>query len=719
MRRPALLLGALAAAATLASATELRETVDTAMKSFLEGRYEDASSGFRYVSTLGVQLAEPEANLALCEREQGKVEAALPLWLRATLAEKPDGFVWNQRAWSYLALDRTQDARTAFLTAIDRSSTTATQAEAYLGLGIAALMHGDPRAAMDPLRSALVQGPFVLPEASRQTGLTALARRDLSAAMAYLRQSVELEPFGLEALEELAKLYEKIGDPRAAWRVYHRIVSLEPDHARASDKTKKLVKFIQGDPEAGLPLRRLSRPLLDAGGKGSLAPTRSSETIRVSLFAGREGTPHMATRAYFMSNAPFRIVALSGDVVKFDGRPQEQWEVLFRPEAGVVEVRDGARNIQYTAKQAFQILPEPPYGSVLLKSVKFLETFGFDAGDREVRGALEFQPTPDGFTMANELALESYLYGAVGAALPQGSPVEAYKAQAVVSRTVALWGKAFAKPTIQRTHLCDSDHCQRYAGVNEEMREATKGVAATEGLVLATKGERLARVAQHLHCGGRTESGAGRADATLADLVAVDDAASPAAQLRAPVDLERWTHEFPTRDSYCEAGGLHPQVQSRWMRVLDGEDIRRRVEKVKPVGTIKRLRVVRRSGTGRVLALEAIGVRGSVMLEGDEAIYDALSPSSLRSTMFTIQPIKGVGGTPRFVLWGAGTGHGLGFCKAGAVGQGALGRDYQKILSAYFPRYQLDDHLIKTRRPVDARAPGAPRKPKNPKFKKK
>lgn len=718
MTRPALLL-ALAAAASFASATELRETVDTAMKSFLEGRYEDATSGFRYISTLGARLSEPEANLALCEREQGRADKALPLWLRATLAEKPDGFVWNQRAWSYLALDRTKDARTSFLTAIDRSSTTATQAEAYLGLGIAALMQGDPRAAMEPLRSALVQGPFVLPEASRQTGLTALARRDQSAAMAYLRQSVELEPFGLEALEELARLYEKIGDPRAAWRVYHRIVSLEPDHARAAEKTKKLVKFIQGDPESGLPLRRLSRPLLDPGGKGSLTAARSSETIRVSLFSGRDGRPHTATRAYFMSNAPFRIVALSGDVVKFDGRPQEQWEVQFRPEAGVVEVRDGARNIQHTAKQPFQIVPEPPFGSVLLKSAKFSQSFGFDAGDREVRGGLEFQPTPDGFTMANELPLESYLFGAVGAALPQGSPLEAYKAQAVVSRTLALWGKAFAKPALERTHLCDSDHCQRYAGVNEEMREATKGVAETEGLVLATAGERLARVAHHLHCGGRTESGAGRADAGLAELVSVDDSPSPAAALRTPVDLERWTHDFPARDSFCEAGGLQPQVQSRWIRVLEGEEIRRRVEKIKPVGTIKRLRVARRSSTGRVLALEAIGARGSVLLEGEEAIYDALSPSSLRSTLFTIQPIKGVAGSPRFILWGAGTGHGLGFCKAGAVGQGALGRDFKKILSTYFPRYALDDHLVKTRKAADARAPGAARRPKNPKFKKK
>lgn len=717
---------ALAAAAVLAAlagawahAADVQETIQSAYTAFLEGHLDDAAKAFRYLATLGITVPDPDSNIALLSRDQGRQDEALPQWIRASLVDGSDGFVWDQRGWSYLSEGRPREARESFLKAIDRSSTTASQAEANLGLGMAALMNSQPKSGMEPLRSALVQGPFILSAASFETALTALSLGDKQAGLAYLRQSVDLDPFNLESLREMARVYERIGENRSAWRAYHRILTFDPRDEEASERGKKLAQFITGDPETSLPIRRLPRPLLDAGSKQLIEASQSTDTLRVAIFSRGDGAPATLTSLYVVANSDFKLVAATGEAIKDDGRGSDQWQIEYRPESNVVEVRDSARNIQYTAKQPFRISPKARLGSVLLKSGRFVEPAGFDPGDRELRGTLEIVPTPYGFKVVNEVNLEDYLYGVVGAALPQDSPAEAYKAEAVVARTAAYWSRHQAKPNLERSDICDSSRCQRYVGVNEEMRGASKAVAATEGLVLTLEG-RLAKIAEHESCGGLTESGALSGDPALAALVSVDDAPAAAPRPRTPVELERWTHEFPPKDRFCEAGNA-PNHDARWVRVLDAKQLKERAERVKYIGSIKHVRVARRSATGRALSLEVTGTRDALLLEGEQAISDFLSPGSLRSTLFTITPIMSGGTASRFILWGAGTGSGLGMCRAGAVGQASLGRDFRTILAVYFPSFAVDDVHARHAPPAAAKAAktaSGTKKPKNPRRKK-
>jgi stage II sporulation protein D len=697
-----------------AMCADLKETLASGHKAYLEGRYADSAAAFRYLSTLGVGGADTDANLALLAREQGEKDAALPLWIKATLQEG-DGFFWAQRGWSYLNEGRAKEARDSFLKAVDRSTTTATQAEANLGLGLAALARSAPKEGMDPLRSALVQGPFMMAAASHETALIAASVGDKQAALAYFRQALSVDPLHFESLRALARLQEKIGENRAAWRAYARIASLDPKDAEASAKVKKLAQFIPGDPETSMAVRRLTRPLLDPASVPVVPLAASSPTLRVALFTDGTGAPATITQAYFMVNGPFKLLNAAGETVKEDGRGFDQWEILYRPETDLVELRDASRNIQYTTKTPFKVVPLERQGSVLLKSAKFIQLAGFDRGDRELRGAVEGRPTPDGFKFVNELPLEDYLYGAVSSALPQNSPMRAYEAQAIVSRTLALWYKSQSPPNQERADICDSRKCQRYLGISEEMRDASKGVAATEGLVL-TKDGRLARAMQHQHCGGFTEDGASTGDATLADLVSAGDGPGPAAP-STPLQLERFIHEFPARERYCEAQPLTAPSDARWVRLLEAGPVQERADRIKPVGTISRLRPARRTATGRMLALEVIGSRGSIMLEGADAIESLLSPGSLRSTLFTIQELP-KGGPVRWVLWGAGTGHGLGFCRAGAMGQAALGRGYQDILSVYFPKYEIEGlDGLGPKKKEPGLTPKGKKLPLNPRFK--
>lgn len=676
MRRTGLLLVLLAGPV---SAAEIHQTLTEAYDAFLQGRQQDAAAGYRYLATLGISNPDPDTNLALLERDSGMPAEALPLWLKSSLRESADGFVWNQRGWAYAALDRPKEARESFLKAVDRSSTTAMQAEANLGLGISALIAGQPKTALAPLRAALVSGRYVMPLAAYFTAQASILARDKNAAIAYYRQCMSLDPFNLECIRGLAELQDKAGDNRAAWRMWRRLQSLDPGDAQAAERIRKLQPYLPAKVEELLPVRRLSRPLLSAAEDLPVPETKTR--LRVALYSGPDARAGTMTRLYVVANSDFALVAANGEVIRDNGRGHDQWEILFREETNIVEVRDNARNIQHTSRQPFKIVPSAPAtrGSVLLKSAALVEPEGIDGGDREVRGGIEIIPNPHGFKVINELNLEEYVYGAISAALPDGSPMEAYRAQAVVARTFALWSKERRNENLEKADVCDSAACARYVGLSEELREPVKAAAQTEGWILAKDGS-PARVPQHEHCGGLTEEEGG--------LAGVQDSELPGIPHRTPEQLERYTHEFPPRDRYCEAGSLNPGAQSRWLRLLRADDLRERLDRVTPIGAVRHIRVARRSPTGRVLAVEITGSRGTAALEGREQIEKILSPGSLRSTLFTLQAAPKAGG---FLLFGAGTGHGVGLCKAGAIGQAALGRDWKAILKHYFPTLALKD----------------------------
>ena len=597
-------------------------------------------------------------------------------------AKAEDGFSWSERGWSLLAQRKFKDASDAFSKAIERSATLASQAEANLGLGITALAGSKPQAAKVPLRNALIQGPYVLPVASYETALTALAMGDDRAALAFLQQGLDVDPLFPEALRELAKLHERLGDFSSAFRDQERLLALNPADPESAEAIKNILRRIRGLPPPPLS-RHLAQPLVDAEGKNLAELIPANPTIRVVLFSDEGGAPVPASRLSFMTNAPFSLYA-DGEAVLQGRNGLENWRVVFNPDKRGVEVRDSQGNLRYEGKARLRVTAAARQPSVLVRSAEFSRSSGFDAGDREMRGELGIVPGEGGVVLINELPLEAYLYGAVGSALRQGSPPEAYKAQAVVSRTMALWYKSQASSG-SLGDICDSQACQKYSGVNDEMGEASQAVAATRGVTLSLEG-RPARLMEHENCGGLTEDGKASGETGLDHLSSVSDGPETYAPPRTEEELRRWTHEFPPAGAYCESNGRTSSAGARWIRVLGARKLQ---ERAKGIGELRDLRVLKRSATGRVLALEAAGSRGSLTLEGEKKISDFLSPGSLRSTLFTIEPLMKGDERASFIMWGAGTGTGLGMCKAGVVGQAAAGKDYKAILAHYFPALKL------------------------------
>ncbi len=710
------------ASATPQARADSAAAAEGAWTAFLDGGLDKAAGAFRYLATLGVATPDPEANLAILTRDLGLHDEALTHWVKTSLQEDARGFIWNQRGWAYASLKRLPEARDSFLKGLDRSSTTADHAESQLGLAVVTRMEAQPRQAMAPLRALLEQNPFdqtsamkspfIMAVANFEAAQTASSMGERSSATAYLRQCVSLDAKNLECLKALANLAAKIGDIRQAWYSYLGLLALDPADTQAARQIKKLAGSITGGPGSALPVRRIGRPMLAPQPADDEALPAPGPALRVGLFTAPDGRPTTASRIDFVANSDFKVVALSGDVIKDDGKALHQWEVAFRPESHLVELRDNSRNIVFTTKQSFRIIPNGPAASVLLKSARFIDSTGFDMGDREVRGTLEVAPNLYGFKLINEVGLEEYLYGVVSAALPHQSDNEAYKAQAVVSRSRALWFRAHHGENPERTDICDSEACQKYLGLSEEMRAAADAVRTTTGITL-TKDRVVALVMEHDNCGGVTEDGRASLEAGAEDMVSVSDGEHPAGIGHSPEQLELWTHEYPGPDRYCEASGSAAPAESRWMRIIPAADITERAKRLRDIGPVRQLLVRKRTATNRIRILEVVGSRGSLTLEGAKAIAEVLSPGSLRSTLFTVQPLMTGSKADRFIIWGAGTGHGVGLCRAGMLGQARIGRKWPVILSHYFPTLKLTFE-------TPAELPlGHVKKPKNPHWNKK
>ncbi|MDE2489586.1 MAG: SpoIID/LytB domain-containing protein, partial [Elusimicrobia bacterium] len=675
------------AAAPVAGAADAEQTARSSYGAFLQGRYDDEISGWRYLETLGLERDQPAANEALAERDAGRPEKSLPLWIQATVGGEVDGFLWNQRGWSALALGRVRDARAAFARAIDRATATQTQAEANLGLGLAALADGSPKIALEPLRRAAVAGPYAIAVSAQLSAEASLRLRDKQAAVTYYRQALDADRYDREALLGLMRLLDKIGDNRGAWLTARRELAIDPSDEEARKILERNARYIPGDPDEAAGVRRIARPALDPAQKDPPLPTLKRR-IRVGLYGAPDGHPATITRCYVMVNSPFKVTSKAYGVMK-TGAADDQWQIQYRPDTAVVEVRDASGNILFISKEPFTFVPDAgPRGSVLIKSARIPDAIGVDIGDREERGEVTVFPNPWGFRLVDEEPLELYLDGVVSLALPDGSPPEAFRAEAVVARTEAAWAMGHRAASLENVDVLDDRSLQPTIGVSGEMRDADVAVRATDGDVLADRGE-IARAPQHDDSGGRTADGAASGVPGMQDVVSVSDAEKPLPDWRTPLDFERFVHEPPPEGLYSAAAPGPTAATARWTRVLDARDLRTRVDQRRSVGRLLRLIVAGRTATGRVKALEVVGPKGTETYAGFDEIQTLLSPGSLRSTLFTLQPLYDGKYLSRVIVWGAGTGTGLGFSRTGAIGQAALGIKWRRIVERYFPKYQI------------------------------
>ena len=175
------------------------------------------------------------------------------------------------------------------------------------------------------------------------------------------------------------------------------------------------------------------------------------------------------------------------------------------------------------------------------------------------------------------------------------------------------------------------------------------------------------------------------------------DNADPLPDLTNEEEAEKWIRTSP--ESFCNTNDktILSQVLNdfdqettdfyRWHVTYTQEELRELIsEKLKmEFGDILDLVPVERGKSGRLCKLKIVGSQRTFTIGKELEIRRALSTSHLYSSAFVVDKEEVVNGVPqKFVLTGAGWGHGVGLCQIGAAVMGAKGYKYDKILLHYY-----------------------------------
>ncbi len=250
-----------------------------------------------------------------------------------------------------------------------------------------------------------------------------------------------------------------------------------------------------------------------------------------------------------------------------------------------------------------------------------------------------------GFDIINKIKLEHYLAGVLGSEMPITWPDEALKAQAVASRTYALFQMKIHEN--RDFHLENSTASQVFGGRNTNIR-ANRIIAETAGLIMVFNWKLFPA---YFH----SSSGGYCADASI-----VFKNYLPA------------LHGRPDPDS----------PPKPWHAIVTNSDIIRAIKKTRPkskLGRIKSLEIISRTPSGRVQEIAIVHTLGTEQYSGN-AFRLAIGANKIKSSLYSItQTNQG------YSFTGKGYGHGIGMSQWGCLVKAKKQIDYQQILRYYYP----------------------------------
>jgi len=341
--------------------------------------------------------------------------------------------------------------------------------------------------------------------------------------------------------------------------------------------------------------------------------------------------------------------------------------------------------------------------------------------DQTFKGALHLIVEDGKLTPVNVLSVEDYLLSVISSEMSANASLELLKAHAVISRSWLL-AQIHPEETVKPVELdpdipglmkdtpeelvkwwdhddhknfdvCADDHCQRYQGITRATTEKVEqAILATWGQVLIHSGA-LCDARFSKSCGGVMEEFENCWEPHHHDYLEAR---------RDGEDEEDNATEWilSTPSAFCNT--TDPEILSQVLNDYDQETkdfYRWKVEYTQDelaalikertgtdYGRIRDLQPVARGTSGRLYRLRIVGEKLERIIGKELTIRYALSPSCLYSSAFVVEKhdVADDGYPAKFVLRGAGWGHGAGLCQIGAAVMGAKGYNYKQILLHYF-----------------------------------
>lgn len=346
-------------------------------------------------------------------------------------------------------------------------------------------------------------------------------------------------------------------------------------------------------------------------------------------------------------------------------------------------------------------------------------------------GTLKLVVEEEKIVAINQLPVEDYLISVISSEMSASSSLEFLKASAVISRSwlyaqmekrrklsdhdrgffsfikneneVIRW---YDREDHTIFDVCADDHCQRYQGITRASNEdVVKAVKATRGQILISDDE-ICDARFSKCCGGATEEFEYCWEDTHKNyLVSIRDTAPenmdgirPALpDLSNETEAEKWIRSNPP--SFCNTADkeILKQVLNdydqetkdfyRWTVEYTQEELAELIRNNMKTdfGQIVDLTPVERGKGGHISRLKITGTEHTLTIGKELEIRRILSSTHLFSSAFVVDKEDIQDGIPgRFILTGAGWGHGVGMCQIGAAVMGAQGFRYDEILKHYY-----------------------------------
>ena len=397
-----------------------------------------------------------------------------------------------------------------------------------------------------------------------------------------------------------------------------------------------------------------------------------------------------------------------------------------RPVEGEQKVHLEQGKIEWNGKCFDQLVfaPQCDENSFCLKRVTIGVKFHWERKEDQVfKGSLKLIVEGDRITAINELSIEEYLLSVISSEMSATASLELLKSHAVISRSWLLaqiqkneelegekpvslirtdselirW---YDREDHDKFDVCADDHCQRYQGITRASTEiVARAIQATRGEILTYDGK-ICDARFSKCCGGVVEEFATCwENINHPYLVPLRDSRDENnfPDLRDEESARTWIYASP--DAVCNTTDkrIFSQVLNnydqettdfyRWSVSYTQQELSDLIREKSGIdfGEIIDLKPIERGRSGRLIRLQIVGTKQILTIGKELEIRRTLSPSHLYSSAFVVEREEIVDGIPqRFVLRGAGWGHGVGLCQIGAAVMGEQGFSYREILLHYF-----------------------------------
>lgn len=421
-----------------------------------------------------------------------------------------------------------------------------------------------------------------------------------------------------------------------------------------------------------------------------------SQTVRVGI-GTQDFSSYTRTEAVVYGTGEFEVYNNKTYIDTFDSENIVKISMVGK----IFVLKDAEDNV--IAKVSGPIIFNTDYGFLGIQNLKRAGKEALYRGQLELISA----PKEGTFYIVNSLELEDYLKGVVPNEMPVHFGLEALKAQSVAARNYVLSPRVKANPNYD---VVDSVASQVYFGANTEKELSNQAVEQTMGIVAIYDWDLI--LAQYSStAGGYTESFQNAfSDPYTKEFPAKDKpylVAKPDSKDFEPLNTEEAASKFykSKPKSYDVNSSYY-----RWEREWNGQEIQDAIQaniatqsttgfvhpavkKGETLGIVKKLNVVKRGESGKIMKLEIQTDEGNYTVEKELVIRRLLTckGKALPSANVVFEHEYNEAGDLIYIkAYGGGFGHGVGMSQYGAGYMATtLKMPYEKILQHYYTGISL------------------------------